>query len=147
MGAKGYFYFTNYQRNILDALQELREREFMAGRYSPAADDLEFPIVPESPAPGAAHESIEDALNDSGEEGTCSILDLHTIADKPDLYTAGRLSDERLSALYGTTQPTREMVERNMDFFRDIDRGEGLYIVIYKDGVPDGLFFAGYSFD
>jgi hypothetical protein len=39
------------------------------------------------------------------------------------------------------------MVERNMGFFEDIDRGEGVYIVIYKNGAPDELLFAGYSFD
>jgi hypothetical protein len=34
-----------------------------------------------------------------------------------------------------------------MDFFEELDRGHGIYIVLYKDGKPDELFFAGYSFD
>lgn len=29
----------------------------------------------------------------------------------------------------------------------DIDRGQGVYIVAYRDGKPSEIFFAGYSFD
>jgi hypothetical protein len=61
--------------------------------------------------------------------------------------TAAPLDSETLQALYQTAQPTREQIEENMDFFEQIDRGEAIYIVVYKDGKPDELFFAGYSFD
>ena len=43
--------------------------------------------------------------------------------------------------------PTREMVEQNMDFLEDVDRGHCVYIVMYKNGKPDEFFFAVYSFD
>ncbi len=49
--------------------------------------------------------------------------------------------------LYGTEQPSHEMVEHNMDFFEDIGRGQGIYIIVYKDGQPSELFFTDYSFD
>jgi len=39
------------------------------------------------------------------------------------------------------------MVEANMDFMESIERGQGAYIIIYKDGAPDDILFAGYSFD
>jgi hypothetical protein len=39
------------------------------------------------------------------------------------------------------------MVEQNMDFLDDIDRGHGVSIILYKDGKPDEIFFAGYSYD
>lgn len=55
--------------------------------------------------------------------------------------------DDVLEELYGTTEPTRAMVEKNMDFFEDVDRGHGVYILLYKDGHPDEVLFAGYSFD
>jgi hypothetical protein len=39
------------------------------------------------------------------------------------------------------------MIEQNMEFFEDIERGQGIYIVVYKAGRPDEIFFAGYSCD
>ena len=57
------------------------------------------------------------------------------------------LSTHVLESLYGTAAPTREMVEENMEFFNDIDRGECVYFTVYKDGEPDELFFAGNSYD
>ena len=63
MGAEPYFYFVEYNPDINAALQELREREFEAGRYNPVMRSLYslFPIGPDSPAPGAQHDSIEEA--------------------------------------------------------------------------------------
>jgi hypothetical protein len=49
--------------------------------------------------------------------------------------------------LYGTDQPTRAMIEANMDFLEDIERGHGVYITLYKNGHPDEILFAGFSFD
>jgi hypothetical protein len=54
---------------------------------------------------------------------------------------------EILEELYGTTKPTREMIENNMDFFEGIERGHCIYIIVYKDEKPDEILFAGYSFD
>ena len=34
-----------------------------------------------------------------------------------------------------------------MDFFEDLERGHCVYIVAYKNGAPDEILFAGYSFD
>ena len=39
------------------------------------------------------------------------------------------------------------MIEQHMDFYEDIERGQGVYIIAYKDGKPSELFFGGYSFD
>ena len=60
---------------------------------------------------------------------------------------AAPLPREALEALYGTAQPTREMMEQNMAFLEDLERGHCVYMVLYKNGKPDELFFAGYSFD
>jgi hypothetical protein len=57
------------------------------------------------------------------------------------------LDETVLQQLYGTTRPTREMIEHNMDFFEEIERGHGIYIIVYKDTSPDEIFFAGYSYD
>ena len=147
MGAEPYYYFVKYQDDADKALQELRQREFAAGRYNPVMPFLDFPVSANSPSPGAQHDSIEEAMEASAEDGTRSILDLQTVADEPDFCVACRLPDERLLQLYDTTEPTHEIVERGMELFEEIDRGQGIYMIVYRNGKPDELFFAGYSFD
>jgi hypothetical protein len=147
MGAEPYWYFTKYRRNLNDALQELRDREFRAGRYNPVMPFVRFPVDPESPGPGAQHDSIQAAVKDAGADGTRSILDLMTVGDGPDFCVAAHLPDGELLDLYGTAQPTRAMIESNMPFSDDLERGHGVYIIVYKDGQPDEIFFGGYSFD
>ena len=149
MGAEPYWYYVKYQSDINAALNELRQHEFKAGRYNPVItfpSEL-FPIGPDSPSPGAQHNSIEEALADAEESGTRSILDLNKVADTSDYFTVIPIEDDVLQNLYGTTKPTRKMIEQNMDYFENVQRGQGIYIVLYKDGVPDEIFFAGYSFD
>ena len=117
-----------------------------AGRHNPVLPWLDFPLGPQSPAPGPQHASIADAVEAADADGTRSILDLNRVADEPDFFTAARMPDEDLMEFFGTTRPTREQVEDG-DFWEDLERGHGLYVVLYKDGEPDELFFAGYSFD
>jgi hypothetical protein len=149
MGAEPYWYFEKFNGDVDAALQALRQREFKAGRYNPviAFPFQLFPIGPDSPAPGAKHSSIEEAMEDSSADGTRSILDLDHVAEVPDFCAVAPLPDEVLEELYGTTQPTRAMVEPNMDFWEDMERGQGVYIILYRDGKPDEICFAGYSFD
>jgi hypothetical protein len=149
MGAEPYWYFEKYNDTVDATLQALRQREFKAGRYHPVImfpSEL-FPIGPHSPAPGAQHASIEDAMEDAAEEGTRSILDLDHVSDEPEFCAVAPLPNEMLDELYGTTQPSRAMVEPNMDFLEDIERGQGVHIILYNDGKPEEICFAGYSFD
>lgn len=147
MGANPYFYFVPYNQDVEAALQELRDREFQAGRYNPVIPFLEFPVGPGSPAPGAEHDSIDEALEASAEDGTRSILDIQGVAEEPDFLMAAPLGDAYLLSLFGTDQPTREIVEQNMEFFEDLERGHCVYIILYKSGRPDEILFAGYSID
>jgi hypothetical protein len=147
MGAEPYWYFMRYEQDLNEALQKLRRQEFQVGRYNPVIPLLDFPIDSNSPCPGAQHSSIQEALDDAAEDGTRSILDIEKIADEPDFCVAAPLDMEILEELYGTTEPTREMIENNMDFFEGIERGNCIYIIVYKDEKPDEILFAGYSFD
>jgi len=147
MGAEPYYYFVKYDADIDAALQELREREFEAGRYNPVIRHLEFPIGPDSPSPGAQHSSIQEALEASDAEGTRSILDLDHVSEEPDFCAVAPLPSEELERLFGTDRPTHEMIEQNGELFESMDRGQGVYIIAYKDGRPDEIFFGGYSFD
>ena len=148
MGAHPYYYFVAHNADVKVALEALRQREFKAGRYHPAIRRLRFPLDAKSPSPGPRHPSIEKAREAAQEEGTRSILDLDRIAATPDFCAASPLPGRDLSRLFGTDQPTRTQVEAKMDELLDqIPRGEGIYLVTYKDGAPDEIFFAGYSFD
>jgi hypothetical protein len=147
MGAHPYWYTAKHQKDKQKALDELREREFRAGRYNPVMAFPDFPITDRSPTPGARHASIAEAMEDAEEDGTRSILDIHAIGDEPDFCTATPLPEDVLESMFGTTEPTREMVMAGMDFLEDVDRGHCIYIELFKDGKPDELFFAGYSFD
>lgn len=111
MGAEPYWYFVDYEQDIDHALQELRKREFMAGRYNPVMDFIEFPLGPNSPSPGAAHNSIEEAMEASMEDGTRSILDIQSVADAPDCCVAVPLGNAVLQSIFGTTEPSRQMIE------------------------------------
>ena len=147
MGAEPYYYFTSFNPDLDAALEQLRDREFEAGRYNPAMRRIGFPIDLARPSPGAKHASIDEAREAAQEEGTRSILDIDRIGDEPDFSVAAPLDDAVLQDLYGTTHPTRKTIESNMDFFEAIERGHAIYIIVYKHGKPDELFFAGYSYD
>lgn len=64
-----------------------------------------------------------------------------------DFGVAVLTNDAMLADLYETTEPDHEMVESNLDVFDHIDRGQAIYVVVYRNGQPDELFFAGYSYD
>jgi hypothetical protein len=134
MGGEPYYYFVPYQKDIEDALQALRRREFEAGRYNPAMPFLSrhFPLGPNSPAPGRKHDSIEDALEDSDADGTRSILDIERISDSPDFSVASKIPDD---------------VEEDMALLEDIERGHCIYLVLYEGDTPSEILCAGYSYD
>ena len=116
--------------------------------YNPVVPFLEF----ESDAsltlsPGKQHASIREAMDAAEADGARSILDIERISTEADFGVAVLLPPERLEELYGTDKPTREMVAENMDFFEDVDRGHAIYCVLFRDGNPSELFFAGVSYD
>ena len=112
MGAEPYYYFVKYNPDIDAALQELREREFKAGRYNPVIRHLDFPIEPNAPSPGAQHDSIQEALAASDADGTRSILDLDHVSEERDFCAVAPLQPEELEQLFGTGQPTHDMIEQ-----------------------------------
>ena len=147
MGGSPWFYFVAYQPDISGALQELRRREFEAGRYNPVLWMPPFPVDANSPAPGAQHASIEEAMEDADADGTRSILDMERISDTPDYGAVAPLPNEVLMDLFGTDKPTREMIEDNDDLFEMLERGQGVYVIAYQNDEPSEIYFAGYSYD
>ena len=146
MGGHPWFYFVDYEPDVNAALQKLRQQEFRAGRYNPAIWFPEFPIGPQSPAPGAQHRSIKAALA-AHESGTRSILDMERVSTTPRSRAVAPLGGEDLKTLFGTDRPTHDLVASNDELFEALERGQGVYIIVYKDNQPAEIFFAGYSFD
>lgn len=148
MGGHPWFYFVEYEPDVDAALQRLRRREFEAGRYNPAVDFPDFPLTADSPAPGAQHGSIEEAIEDADADGTRSILDMERVAEEADFNAVTPVRRETLLELFGTDRPTREMVDKSDELFELMDeRGQGVYIIVYEGERPSEIFFAGYSFD
>ena len=149
VGGHFYWYIVDYESDIARALAELREREFRAGRYYPVLKyPEEFLAASPPPAPGAKHRSIADAMRAAQDEGTRSILDIDRIAPSPAYGAAAPLNDAILRELYSTTEPTREMVEPDFVFAEFMEeRGQGVYMLLYEQGKPRHILFAGYSYD
>lgn len=102
MGAHPYYYFVEHQPDVEAALQDLRQREFRAGRYNPVQPFPNFPIRPDSPAPGAKHRSIDEAREAAAEDGTRSILDIAAVSEVPDFCVGAPLGREELERYFGT---------------------------------------------
>ncbi len=167
MGANPYHYVVSYRPLpdvlfpellepefcIRTALDDLRCWVFLAGNYQPPdpgkwVTDLSRPpeVSFEVSKIREGLAVIKEELIDSN-DGTRSILDLDHVAGAPEYNAVGPLPGATLVRLYGTTEPTREMVLANMSFFLELDRGQGVYVVLYKEEEPDEILFAGYSYD
>ena len=148
MGAHPYYYFVRYQGDVDAALQELRRREFEAGRYNPAEPFPAFPVSASSPSPGRKHASINEAQLEAAEDGTRSILDIDHVAAAPRDGAAAPFDSDFLLDSFRTLQPPHEAVQaRLLDLLHPIERGQCRYLAVSKDGRPSELFFAGYSYD
>ncbi|MBE9046417.1 hypothetical protein IQ255_18735 [Pleurocapsales cyanobacterium LEGE 10410] len=162
MGGHPYWYWTKYQTDVKTTLEDLRQREFMAGRYNPVMPFIEFPITDDSSSPGANHGSIDEALEASEADGTRSILDISEVSNLPyeealdrstqgevDLYcTTFPFSKAELIDLFGTDRPDRQMVESAInELCENLDRGIAKHIIIYDRDRPIEVFFIGCSFD
>jgi len=152
MGAEFWSYFVPYQEDIGAALEALREQEFRAGRFrqpsqvQPGFLGRMLGRPPSKPKPPA---SIQEAIRvaDTDATGTRSILDMERISDTPGSGTLSPVPRDELGRLFGTEQPTREMVEQSEELIERIDRGQGIYVITYQQGKPDGIYFGGYSYD
>lgn len=129
-----------------------------------------FPPTAEFPSPGRQHGSIEEAFMagmESG-EGTGSIIDIRGLTAAPSMLAASPTTHETLCALFTHDKPTHDDVERvllgmlratsgpmpsrealllSASFWEAIGRGEARYFIVYDQGQPAEIFFAGYSID
>ena len=132
MGAEPWSSFTKYESNIQRALDRHRGDVFAAGEYRYAE---------ENPS------SIEEALEIADADGTASILDIEQISAEPDFCCAAPWSPEELQEYFGAERPTRKQIEAGEEYWEDLERGQARCAVVYADGEPAEIYFAGYSFD
>jgi hypothetical protein len=166
MSSSPYYYFTQYQEDVNAALQDLRQREFEAGRYDPAMymnepslfmSNFQFPPDESSIAPGAKHSSIEEAVKAGEACGTGSILDIQRVSDFPEFLASSPLSSEWLIQFLGTDKPGRELVESVIiqeeevevwdELADEMGAGGSCYLIVYENDKPSEIFFMGYSID
>jgi hypothetical protein len=141
MGAKAWHYFTQYRDSIERSLEELRQQEFRTRRFYHSE---------------RLSATIEEAIANAGESGTCSILDIERISPSPVDWAACPVPVAVLVEAFGTDRPRREVVASVCkndgdgafdDFFYELDRGQACYIVTYDEDRPTEVFFAGWSVD
>ncbi|MDB6016389.1 MAG: hypothetical protein JWR19_878 [Pedosphaera sp.] len=152
MGARFWSYFVPHQEDIRAALEALREQEFRAGRFwQPSEVQPGFfgRLIGRGPSKPQPPRNIREAIKtaDASAIGTRSILDMERISDTPTSSAAWLVPRDELQRLVGTEQPTQKMVKESEELIERIDRGQGVCVVTYQQGKPDGIYFAGYSFD
>lgn len=150
MGGEFWSYSVPYQQDIQAALESLRQQEFQAGRFW--QPDEVYPgflgrLLGRGPSKPKRPASIEEARKISDATGTRSILDMERVSETPALGAVSPVPPEELRELFGTEQPTREAIEQSDEFFERLERGQGVYIIIYQQGRPQEIYFAGYSYD
>jgi hypothetical protein len=146
MGAHPWFYLVRYETDVARCLEALRQREFAAGRYNPAEPFPRFPVDLRH-EPGAKHASIAAARAAASASGTRSILDMTRVSAAPDFAAVAPLDEAELMDLFGAVKPTAADIEASAALFDQIERGHGLYIVVYENDAPSQIFFAGCSYD
>jgi hypothetical protein len=146
MGAHPWFYFVPYEKDVARCLEALRQREFEAGRYSPSEPFPRFPVDLRH-EPGCKHASIDAARAAAGASGTRSILDMTRVSAAPDLGAVAPLDETELMDLFGVTRPTEADLEESEELLEQIERGQGVCVVVYQNDEPSQIYFAGYSYD
>ena len=164
MGAEPWSYFVPYEPDAESVMEKLKNQVFESGEYFPrtlprfgggeGAPPFLLDIQEKARAQYEAMfagnpipETIDEAREIADADGTKSILDMDAIADEPDDGVVVPLSDAQLTELFGTNQPTHAMLEGSGKVYDGIERGQGVYTVVYDQGEPSELFFAGYSYD
>ncbi len=148
MGASGWSYWTGYTEDIEEFFEELRHEVFAAGDYAEPWD-----------APDDYHPaSIEKLVENCGESGTHSILDIEEIRSKPVPHDAEwddeflklfPLSPHQLREQFDTIRPTREEIEDKEAELSNMEIGNwsGRWIVAYENKEPVEVYIFGHSGD
>ncbi len=130
MGAEAYTWVTKYRKNLADALEAARAEVFAAGKFIGAEEH-----------PG----TIEDAVAIENETG--SLLDIVGVSEAPECFSVCWLSKDELIEFFGTVRPEFAEIVKSVSFWESFDSGEARAVVLYENGKPATICFAGWTFD
>jgi hypothetical protein len=94
--------------------------------------------------------SPEEAVAWNEDAGTHSILDVHSVTDDPSgaWFVAAPLTENQLMMILGSIEPTHDQIVVNTRRLWNLrERWEATYIIVYKDGKPNEIYFTGFSGD
>jgi hypothetical protein len=146
-------YFTPYEADISTALQQLREDVFARGDYMTEESEIaSYRDLQDVPHPSAFKPaSIGELLEQEGDRGTHSILDITHVSPTPKRRAVSPLPASVLADYFSSDKPSREEIEDVYEFGsleKYVDKSwRGIYIIAYADGKPSEIFFAGCSGD
>lgn len=169
MGADGWTYFVSYQPDLNAALHTLQQHLFAQGDYllRDYSDlTLEQMLPPdyrewmdedelatyratyERLHNGPTPQTLEELREWNGEEGIGSILDMTHVGEDGAFGCIAPATPDELAELFGTVHPTHEQAFAASDACMGLrESWQGIAVVVYRGGVPDEIFFAGYSGD
>jgi hypothetical protein len=134
-------------------LQRLRQDVFEQGNYATADSVITVGkrlIIPPSrrqPKPA----TIEELLEQVGDSGTHSILDMDCVSPKPKRRAISPLPISVLLDYFSTETPSPSEIEEVYEFGSleklVTKRWRGIFIVAHFGGKPSDIFFAGCSGD
>jgi hypothetical protein len=148
MGAVPWYYFVPYQPDLNKALEELKLRVFQSGEYNPVTPFpfrrlADPPVLDKSKWP----QTIEAARIAAEADGTRSILDMDTVAERKHYGVVVPLTPAEMLELYSTERPTKGMIEDGLQAFSDVGRGHGICVIVFEADTPSEILFFGYSYD
>jgi hypothetical protein len=146
-------YFWPYETDVAVALQRLREDVFARGAYMTEESEIASAryLVDMPRLSTSKPSSIEELLEQEGEHGTHSILDITHVSPTPKRRAVSPLPVAVLADYCLSDSPSSAEIEDVYEFGsleKYVNkRWRGIYIIAYKDGKPSEIFFAGCSGD
>ena len=91
---------------------------------------------------------MEELIERRMEEGTHSIIDITEVSETGGENTISALTPSEYANILGTEKPEHLLVAQKASELQTLrGRWQGVYVVIYKAGLPEEIFFTGYSGD
>ena len=108
-------------------------------------------ILAPKPAPTPKPRSIEELLEQEGENDTHSILDITCVSSRPKFAAISPFPPSKLAYYFNSEKPTHAVIQDRYEYGSlekfTSKRWRGIYIIAYRDEKPDEIFFAGCSGD
>ncbi|MFT5679285.1 MAG: hypothetical protein ACI8RZ_000189 [Myxococcota bacterium] len=138
MSSTAWRYFVPYQPDYQAALDALRAKTFTQGAYLQPWTERGLPPVPPP-------QTIDEALQRCGPEGSHSILDIVAFSLIPGPGLACLVPPGEQMRIYGTTTPTHEDIsDHRFALVHTLDFGHARILTVYdEEQQPVRLYLEG----